>query len=228
MSEPIKQRAIQLRLHGKSYSEIKKILNISSKGTLSYWFRNLSLPPRAQNRLAHKTAFARKRNLFKYNQDRTRKIREQNKIAQKNAEEEIKTLTPRELLLVGIALYWGEGTKSEKNKNALAVSISNSDPKLIKAFMRFLREIWGVQEEKIKPSIHVHPNLDIGRAKKFWARTTGLPIEKFHTFNQISAASKLKRPKKFLPYGTARIRVNSRVLFYKMRGYIEGLSGITK
>ncbi len=223
MKRTEKNRAIVLRLKGHSYNEIKKILKIPSKGTLSYWFKNLSLPARAKERLKNNIEIARKRGLFKYNFDRTEAIEVENKSVQKDAENEIGKLSSRELLLIGAALYWGEGTKSEKNKNALRVALTNSDPQLVSLFMRFVREILGVDDEKIRAEILIHSNVDIKRARIFWAEVTKLPMDRFYITNQLSRASKLKRPKNLLPFGTISIRINKRILFFKIKGYISGL-----
>ncbi|MDO8505809.1 MAG: hypothetical protein Q7S48_04515 [bacterium] len=220
-----KEQAIALRVQGKSYNEIRKILNISSKGTLSYWFKDFQLPPEAKKRLAHKMWLAKKRGLLQFNKDRTKAVLIENKLAQENGKAEIGTLSRRELLLIGAALYWGEGAKSERDKrnNSIAqLALSNSDPRMISLYMRFVREILAVPEERIRAGIQVHPNLSVDEAKNFWANITKLPLDRFFITYQISSASKLKRPKRFLPYGTISIRVNKRVLFYKMKGYIEG------
>lgn len=219
-----KEQAIALRLQGKSYGEIIKILNIPSKGTLSYWFKNFPLPPAAQKKLKKNIELAQKRGLFRFNQERTKAIERENKEAVLDAEKEIGTLTERELLLVGASLYWGEGTKSARNGNNKGISIANSDPLLIALFMRFVREILYIPEDRIRAGIQVHDNIDVEEARCFWSEVTRLPIERFYIIKQISSAGKRKRPTNSLPHGTAIIKVNKRVLFYKISGYIEGLT----
>ncbi|MBI2552143.1 hypothetical protein HYW17_02485 [Candidatus Uhrbacteria bacterium] len=218
-----KQQAIALRLQGKSYNEIRKILSIPSKGTLSYWFRDLVLPTEAKKRLEHNVLLAQERGLLQYNKDRTEAILQENKTAHTRAMEEIGDLSRRELLLIGAALYWGEGTKSEHSRKNIRVAIANSDPRLIALFMRFVREVLNVPDELIRAQIQVHPNLDIEEAKIFWSKVTKLPVDIFYITQQLSSASRLKRPKRSLPFGTVSIRINKRVLFYRIKGYIEGL-----
>lgn len=219
-----KERAIALRFQGKSYNEIRRILKISSKGTLSCWFRDLKLPVLAQKRLAQKILFAKKRGLFKFNKERTESILKENKEIQTESLKEISQLSKRELLLVGVALYWGEGTKINKNKRSAGVCLSNSDSSLIRLFLRFIREILMVNENKIRAGIQIHENIDALKTKRYWANITKLPIDRFYITKQISSASRFRRPKKFLPYGTAIIKVNNRRLAYRIKGYITGLS----
>ena len=79
-TEEVRRRAsIKLRLQGKSYGEIMKSLNISSKGTLSYWFRNLKLSPQAKRRLSRRMELAKQRGLLSFNKKRTENIIYENK-----------------------------------------------------------------------------------------------------------------------------------------------------
>ncbi len=90
--------------------------------------------------------------------------------------------------------------------------------------MRYLREILCVKDENIKPGIIIHPNVDAGKAKVYWANVIGLPVEMFWVSVAVSRASKHKRPTYALPFGTIHIRVNDRKLFCMIRGYIFGIS----
>ena len=219
-----KLKAIQLRLGGRSYGEIQKSLDISSKGTLSYWFKNLILPLRARKRLKAKILDAKKRGLFKFNKERTLSIIKENQRILAESQGKIPKFSQTNLLILGTALYWGEGTTRVKQRGYQVVSFSNSDPEMIKIFMIYLRKILGIPENKIKPGIHIYPNLNPEKVKKFWSSITKLPKEKFYIFQNVSRASKFIRPKNFLPYGTLNIRVNDRRLFNKIKGYIAGIS----
>jgi hypothetical protein len=55
-----KIRAIKLRLQGKSYGEIMKIMDLPSKGTLSIWFKDLHLSSLARNKLSANLLLAQK------------------------------------------------------------------------------------------------------------------------------------------------------------------------
>lgn len=217
-------QATKLRQQGKSYGEIMKILNISSKGTLSSWFHNLELSPTAKRRLQHNIALAYQRGLFAFNAKRTKNIRVENKKILQQSTKEIAQLSKKELLLIGTALYWAEGANRELAQSYQIVSFTNSDPKMVKIFMRYLREVLLVSDSKIKPGVIIYPNLDPESVRRFWARITNLPKQKFWITVSISKASKLKRSAHFLPYGTAHIRVHSRQLFYKIQGHIAGIA----
>jgi len=217
-----KEKAFSLRSSGKSYGEILKELNIKSKGTLSYWFKDLKLSADAEKRLESKILIARKRGLFAFNEKRTKRILKENRKVFREAAESINHLSKREILLIGIALYWGEGTKSERRSNK-SVVFSNSDPKMIALFMRFLREILKVPEEWIGGGINIYPQINEKIARNFWSGITKIPPKRFYVTKQISRASRGIRPSNTLPYGTVAVRVNKRLLFWKIKGYIDGL-----
>ncbi len=221
-SKLLREKAIALRKLGKSYNEIRKILGIKSKGTISYWFRDLELSPESRKLLLKNISIAHKRGLFAANKKRRERIQAENIRAYEEGIGQVGRLSRRDLLIAGICLYWGEGTKSEKNNFRLA--LSNSDPRVIAFYLKFLRTVLLVQEEKIRAGVHLYSSTPRKRTMNFWAHVTGLPVERFYIVNQISKASKLKRDSHFLPYGTAVIKVNGRELFYKLKGMIEGMS----
>lgn len=220
----LREEAIKLRFRGRSYGEILKELNISSKGTLNYWFRNLEIPPSALKKLEGKILLARERGLLSFNEKRTRRIIDENKKIFNEAIKESPKISKNYLSVIGAALYWGEGSIREQKGRYPIVSFSNSDPQMIRVFMCYLRDCLGVNDNKIKVRVQIHPNIKAVQAKKFWSKITKLPEERFGIFEQISRASKLKRRINFLPYGTLDIRVNNRQLFYKVKGSIIGIA----
>jgi hypothetical protein len=219
-----KEKAILLRSRGKSYGEIMKILGILSKGTLNYWFRDLKLNDIAKKRLKRITDQTKKKNLIGFNKRRTKAILKENKSIYKESERLIGRLSKRELLLIGVSLYWGEGVNKALVKGYQLVTFVNSDPNMVIVFIKFLREILCVEDNKIKPGIIIHPNVDANDAVIFWSHLTGLPKEQFWVSVAVSKASKHKRPSHSLVYGTIHLRVNNRRLFCMIRGYISGIS----
>lgn len=218
----LKQKAVALRLEGNSYGYIKKTLGLKSKGTISAWLKGLDIPEVAKKKLEKNNVIAIKRGLLSFNTDRTARIKVENEIAHKNGFDTIpKNLNKRDLLLIGTALYWAEGTKAI-NKTSPAFSFSNSDPKMIRVCMRFIREVLCVEEKDIGGGIHVYPTIDLVAARKFWSAVIGIPANKFYIVTQISRASKGIRDNK-LPNGTLHIRIPRRLVFYKIKGMIAGL-----
>jgi hypothetical protein len=217
----LKEKAVSLRLAGQSYSQIQKTLGLKSKGTLSLWFKGLILTKNAESLLERNNKLAHDRGLFIFNENRTKSIALENANFVKEGVKMIDELNQNSLLLIGIILYWAEGTKSEKSNTCL--SFSNSDPAMISSFVKFLTNFLDIKKEKIRGGIHLYPDTNINKAKKYWSKIASLPKNKFYIVNQVSISSQGKRPYNKLPYGTAVIRAGGRKHFYLMKGMIEGI-----
>lgn len=89
-----------------------------------------------------------------------------------------KRLTPEEekLKIAGTMLYWGEGSK-----NGATVTFSNSDPDMVRVFMRFLRVVCGVSEEHLRLTLHYYEDHNSQELIKFWSSITKIPQSQFHT-----------------------------------------------
>ena len=130
-----REQALKLRLVGKSYNEITRLLEVP-KSTLSGWFTGLVLPTHAQERLQKRVAEGSFRGLMKRNKNQTHLARERMRIIRNEGRDDIKFISKNELKMIGLALYWAEGYKRLIKKNGREVtyhpvSLSNSDPELI-------------------------------------------------------------------------------------------------
>lgn len=219
-----KQKALALRLQGKSYKEIMRMLNISSKGTLSYWLSHVQLSSEAKKRLQRNIDKAIGGGLMRFNEKRTKRIRQENKIAIEKSMESVPYLSPTTLTLIGASLYWGEGYKRQPSFRTPQISFGNTDPNMIKIFMRFVREVLKIPEHKISVKVQIHPHMHINRPIRFWSRVVNIPENKIKISRQTSRASKGVRPSTIQPYGTAEIRISSRKDFFRIMGWIKGIS----
>ena len=87
----------------------------------------------------------------------------------------LKTGRDIELFNLGVGLFLGEGTKKIKS----TVVLANSNPKILKLFLKFLREICGINEGKIRAALNVFDDIDIKGAINFWSEVTGIHISRF-------------------------------------------------
>ena len=83
-------------------------------------------------------------------------------------------MTEQEFLLVGAALYAGEGSKSEGS-----VRFANTDPAMIALFCAWLRRFFEVDESRLRLRLYLHEGLDIESANAFWSELTGIPLSQF-------------------------------------------------
>jgi len=214
-----KSLAIGLRKQGKSYNEIAKILK-APKSTLSFWLRNIKMPPEIERKFWNETRKKWARSITAFNKKQAEVARQRAEKLQENAAKDIEALSEKELLLVGTALYWAEGYKKRRG----ALQFSNSDPMMIKLMMRFFDEVCKVPKEKIKAAVQIHPNVTSEKAVNYWSKTTRIPKTQFSkTYSRLSPSSKRKRPSNTLPYGTLRISVYDTQITNKVKGWIRGI-----
>lgn len=219
-----KLRAIKFRKQGRSYREIAQALKIS-KSTAYDWGRKVKLSKTAKERIEKKIKEALRKGLAVYNRvygkirsEEAAKIREKIK---ERASREIKRLSKKDLKFIGAALYWAEG--NTKNRNRL--QFGNSNPLMMKAALRFFREICNIPDDKIGARIHIYPGINYRKALSFWSQIAKLPKSNFYPPQvQVSRASKGKRPRNTLPHGTLHLTVNNTDLACRVKGWIRGIS----
>lgn len=224
----IKEQAFKLRLKGYSYNEINSKLGVP-KATLSGWFSGLVLSAKAQKRISERVAQGTLNGLVKRNKMQTHLAWQRARKIQGEASREIKSISKRELFLVGVVLYWAEGYKKLKVRNGRSItshsiSFTNTDPEMVQMFIRFLTDIVEISQEKITAHVRLFKHLNEEETLRYWSRVTGLPKDNFYKSSYVlSRASQGKRPYDRLPHGTLQIRVADTTKFHQIMGWIEGM-----
>lgn len=223
--------AYRLRSSGKSYNEITKVLGVP-KSTLSGWFTGLELSDKATSRLRRRVHSASLRGLIKRNTNQRILAEIRAKESRGIGEKMIGKISKRDLLLLGASLYWAEGYKrpvmrNGKPKTFHRVSLTNSDPGLIYIFIRFLKEICKIPDEKIKIWIRYFDHQDPVYLMDFWQKSCKIPYSNFQkSLQTASISSQRKKSYNSLPFGVAQISVNSTNLYHRIMGLISGITKI--
>jgi transposase len=168
------EQAREMRARGYTYDEIAAQLEVA-KSSVSLWVRDM---PRT-GRLSYEEY--RRRNaegVARYwaSEAPLREARRQ--AISDAAAAEIGTLTDREVLIAGAVAYWCEGCKSKPHRPIGQMAFINSDPQLIRFFLRFL-EVAGVTRDRLTCRLHIHESADVVAAQQFWVDVTGLPETQF-------------------------------------------------
>ncbi len=130
----------------------------------------------------------------------------------------ILTSKEEKLKIAGIMLYWAEGFK--KNNDS-TVAFSNSDPKMIRLFLKFLREICGVQEKRLRALLFIFDDQDEKYLKKWWSRFISIPLSQFnHSFTRKSR-SDIGSYKRKSKYGTLLLRYADKRLLRQILLWID-------
>jgi len=226
-----REKALSLRLQGHSYNEIGVKLGVP-KATLSGWFTGLVLSEKAQERIRKRVHEGSLRGLIKKNRLQTHRAQQAAAEIRKHARNQIKTLSKKDLLLIGAALYWAEGYKRPIIKNGRertfhTISFSNADPQMVRGFIKFLKEILEIPESRIYASIRIFEHISEKEALAYWEKITNLPKENFRkSYYGISKSSLGKRPYNRLPYGTIQVTVGDTKNFHRIMGWIEGIGKV--
>ena len=163
--DDVRGRARELRLQGWTYDQIQVELGCS-KSSISLWVRDLPKPERRDPSEQAKLA-GRKR--WEHELAVRDKERQHTKAA---AAAEVGTLSDRELFLLGVGLYWAEGTKDKPYDRRENVTFVNSDPGMIEVFLRWL-DLLGVERGRVRYSVMIHETADVEGAEQYWATLTG-------------------------------------------------------
>jgi len=129
-----KNTATNLREQGKSYNEIANILKVP-KSTLSVWLRDIKMSPEIRKKFWNDVKQRQAKSITEFNKKQGEKARKNAQEIQESAAKTINALSKKDLLLIGAALYWGEGYK----KSRWTLAFTNSDPLMVKIIMKRIR-----------------------------------------------------------------------------------------
>jgi len=130
--------------------------------------------------------------------------------------EELLPLTNKELYIGGLLLYWGEGLKS----GAAIVSLSNTNPEIMRFFRNWLTENMSVPEEKLKARLHLYQDMDQQKELLFWSEIINVAPNKFlKPF--IKATTLRGLTYKGFGHGTCEIRIGDVKLKEKILAGIQ-------
>jgi transcriptional regulator with XRE-family HTH domain len=166
--DDLRARARELRRQGLVYNEIAAKLGVS-KSSVSLWVRNI---PRSET-LSYEESRARQAAGVSAYWDAERKRREQSRAAvSEAAADQIGLLSDREILIAGAVAYWCEGAKNKPYRRSDRIDFINSDPQLVKLFLRFL-ETAGVSRDRLIFKVSIHETADPVAAQQFWRKVIG-------------------------------------------------------
>ncbi len=195
-----KLEAIRMRKEGASYSQIKEKLNVS-KSSLSLWLHDMPLPEKRLRELRdwNVVRIERFQNTMRdKRENRWARVREL-------AAKDIRTLSRREIIIAGLFLYWGEGTKT----SVASTSLSNTDPSMIRFFIRWL-ELLGASKSNLRVYIHLYTDMNVQQELRYWSKALNLPLSSFRKpYIKTSNRSGLSYPQKFT-HGTCNLIYGNR------------------
>ena len=195
-------RACELRAEGWTVPEIAARLGVS-RSSVSLWVRDVPYVPR-RGRPARTAPNVLQR-------------RKADEIARLAAEgrARIGTLSDRDLLIAGTALYAGEGFKTRQ------VGMAGTDPRILLLFVEWLRRHFEIDEGRLKCALYLHEGLDLDAATAFWSFTLTIPTDRFLTPYRAVADPSIRRSKH--PMGCPRVTYRCSRTHRAVMGLVDAL-----
>ncbi len=210
-----RERARDLRrLEGRSIKDIARRLNVS-QSSVSLWVRDIELTPaqheilRMQNPTYNQLLSGRGIAAANRRRERLAAQEDGRRLAQ----------CADSLHVAGCMLYWAEGSKKRNQ-----LSFSNSDPAMIRFFLRFLRAYFDLRDEDIRITCHLYADHQERQSEieRFWLDTAGLPNSSLRTsIVNVYSKHSLRKRRNILPYGTCHVVVSRTAVTQSIFGAIQ-------
>jgi hypothetical protein len=206
-----RQRARELRAKAWTLQEIADALGVA-KSSVSVWTRGVDFDP--EDRRSEATG---RRPRGSDHPLRRRKLAEIERLRAEGVER-VGTLSERELLMAGLALYAGDGSKRGGE-----VRFANSDPRLIRLFCVWFRRFFEVDHARLRVRLYLHEGLDLRAATRFWAEVTGIPEPQFTKPYRAAPAQGIRHNKH--EHGCAHVAYGCTRTHREIMGLMEALVG---
>lgn len=216
-----KLKARQLRRVGQSIKEIAEVLKVSV-GSVSGWCKDIILSDDQIKNLQLRVTdpyYGKKAEYFyKKSKEFAEKV-DNLKIQGINA---IGGLSKREVFLIGVALYWGEGFKKD-----CQVGFANIDARLIKFFIFWLEKCFSIDKDDLIVRVTANNayKSKIHDLEEYWSKEIRIPKEQFSKpfFQKTRWKKQCENSESY--HGVLRVKVRRSVdLLRKIHGFIEGIN----
>ena len=206
-----KQRARELRGQGWSYNDILKEVGVA-KSTLSLWLRDIPLTNEQIAALSDKFRAGREKFIHKM------RVRRDDRWAEyhREAEAEYAVLSRDPIFMFGLALYIGEGSKTQPN----SLRFSNCNPGVIRTSLQFFLTI-GVAQSSVRCAVHLHPGLCIETAEVYWQGVTELPLAQFYKTTVALSRASSGTKTNVQRYGTCHLVAHQTIIRQKLERWME-------
>jgi hypothetical protein len=200
----LQEKARAMRAASRTLADIAETLGVS-KSSVSVWVREVVFEPKPRQRPT-------------FVSPHPQHLAKLHEIAALNATglERIGRLGDDAFLAAGVALYAGEGAKTDG-----AVMFANTDPAMIRFFCAWLRTFFQIDETRLRVRVYLHEHLDLAIAQTHWSTVTGIPLTQFGKAYR-AVADPSRRSNKH-EYGCAYISYGSSPVHREVMGLVRAL-----
>ncbi|MEX1009175.1 MAG: hypothetical protein WD271_15230 [Acidimicrobiia bacterium] len=198
------EKARIMRAQNMTLADIAATLGVS-KSSVSLWVRDVPFTP-------SKRRYGPQRRPHPAHTAKLRQIEELNELGIQR----IGTLGEEAFLAAGVALYAGEGAKTDG-----AVTFANTDAGMVALFCAWLRRFFTVDESRLRVRVYLHEGLDLDAAERHWSEVTGVPRSQFRAPYRAAADPTIRRVKH--EYGCVYVRYACSTTHRTIMGLIRAL-----
>jgi hypothetical protein len=221
--QQLREHARKMRIEGNSIGEISVALK-QPKSTVSYWCKDVLLSEQQICAIQGRHTARSVTTLLRVaeQQRKERLVREHE--ATELGKQDVGSITRRDLFMLGLGLYWGEGYKYTHCE----LGFTNSNPDMILTYMCWLERVYGVSKDRFvcRISINSTHRGRVADVEKYWRAVTGLGADQFTKTSLIHARAHKVYENSDEHYGTLRIKVRRATgLVNRILGSITHVSG---
>ncbi len=218
----IKDKAKKMRENGTSLGDISKKLHIA-KSTLSFWFKNIVFTESAISKIKTMGKAKSVQGLLKYSESKRKERIERHFLQKQAGAKELGDLSHRDILMIGLGLYWGEGYKYENGE----LGFTNSNPYMIRFYFKWLK-LWNVEKDSLifRLTLNEFFRKEESNIQNFWINFLNVKDNQFSKTTFIKTNLKKASMKNMEKYkGILRVKVRKgTALRNKILGALEHIS----
>lgn len=220
-----KLEARRLRKDGVAIGIIARKLKVS-KSSVSLWCRDIVLTKEQVEKMmvkANQGSTVGRMKAWEWHRNEKR-IRHQSNFWK--VYKKIDGISRNQLFLIGIALYWSEGSKRDGR-----VMLVNSDPDMLLLFKFWLSECYQISKDRLvcRVAINIEHLGRMHEIENYWSEILGIPSEQFTKTTIIKSKWKKKYEDRDKYHGIMSLSVRkSTNLSYEIEGSINNLREIRR
>ncbi len=198
------EKARRMRAENMTLADIAATLRVS-KSSVSVWVRDVPFTPSERR-------YGPQRRTHPAHAAKLRQIAELDELGIQR----IGTLGEEAFLVAGVALYAGEGAKTDG-----AVKFANTDSAMISFFCAWLRRFFPIDESRLRVCVYLHEGLDLEAAEQHWSSLTGIPRDQFRAPYRAVADASIRKAKH--EYGCVYVSYGCSMTHRTIMGLIRAL-----
>jgi len=218
----VKEAVQKIRQNGTSLSDIVKKFGIT-KSTASFWCKDIVLLEYAIQKIKTHGKEKSVKGLLRYSEFKRKERINRNIFQRQEGVEILGKLSKRDILMIGLGLYWGDGYKYENGE----LGFTNSNPEMIRFYFKWL-ELWNVKKDSLifRLTINEFFKREEKAIKSFWLNFLDVKKEQFSKTTFIKTNLKKASFKNKQKYkGILRVKVRRGThLRNKILGAIENIA----